>query len=277
MIMATMATRLHVSGITPETTELELSTRFEHFGNVSSCVIVREGVSPDGSYDPATPGRGFGYVTLDAGSDELLNACLATYRNVRWRGREMRVDHAHEHYLDRIAREKEEAERATESAGEDEGGEEEPRHQQTELHIRGHKLTQRAVISTDPGRLPNSRQKIAEDEPLKPRSAIDWSPLPDNDGQTAGLGGTAPTMRGHQGQLRETRKLSVGRLKGALLTHRRFSRLLASVLRLRRQRRRQRLRGSGNSFRSTMRGAKTALASLERFPNGDEDWSTTEL
>ncbi|KAG8468951.1 hypothetical protein KFE25_007469 [Diacronema lutheri] len=170
--MAVATARLHVQGLTPETTARELASRFEPFGMVSNPIIVRERAHADGSYDDASPSRGFGYVTLCARDPEQVAHCLRTYNGLRWRGRVLRISHANEYYLDRLAREKSEAECAHEG---DSAHDEPTWSSPAELRVRGLHAGQVAIV--DPANLPNVRTPFADDsEPLQP-SRIDWRPI----------------------------------------------------------------------------------------------------
>ncbi|KAJ1631546.1 hypothetical protein T492DRAFT_994672 [Pavlovales sp. CCMP2436] len=115
MADAQQTVRLHVAGLSDQTSPAELATRFEPFGTVADPVVVRARVNPDGSYDQASQSKGYGYVTLRPRDETQLEFCMQTYNGVRWRGHVLRLSLANEHYVERMAREKLEAEAEAEA------------------------------------------------------------------------------------------------------------------------------------------------------------------
>jgi hypothetical protein len=191
--------RIHVQGLSAETTARELATRFEPFGEVTHPLIIHQRLNADGTYDATSPSKGFGFVTLKPKSDDQLALCLRTYAGVRWRGHVLRVDHASEFYLDRIAREKEEA--ATGAAGtyaseedwewaDEDGNAHSSKPKEwvfrPELRIKGQRKSQLAVIDPAATKPPNTRISWPADEGDARPSRINWEPIAGDGARTPG-------------------------------------------------------------------------------------------
>lgn len=209
------AVRIHVQGLSAETTASELATRFEPFGEVTHPLIIRQRLDADGTYDPASPSKGFGFVTLKPKSDDQLALCLRTYAGVRWRGHVLRVDYASEFYLDRISREQEEAASGVvgtyASAEEDWDWEDEEGNAHSskpkewvfrpELRIKGQRKSQLAVIDPAAPKPPNTRVAWPRDDDVDARpSRINWEPIAGAGARTPGcarwsVGGRAASLR----------------------------------------------------------------------------------
>jgi hypothetical protein len=239
-------TRLHIDGLAPELTAKELATRFEPFGEVSDPIIVRERVDASGAaYDEASPSRGFGYVTLRPRDDEQLALCLRTYNGVRWRGRVLRVNYANELYLDRIARERAEAQAggdAYSSDDEEREGDDKPAEWvfAPELRIRGQHKSQLAVIDPAASRPPNRHVVLPDDAVDVRPSKINWEPIRGKGARTPGmsrwaLGGIADSVE----PLPELRSRASARVRAL---EREIPSGAAQSVRMRRVRRQPRLR-----------------------------------
>jgi len=193
MVDAQQTVRLHVAGLSDQTSPAELATRFEPFGTVADPVVVRARVNPDGSYDQASQSKGYGYVTLRPRDETQLEFCMQTYNGVRWRGHVLRLSLANEHYVERMAREKLEAEAEAEAelarnlarhvhADSARCGytsleaDEEPYRPATELRIKGKLEGQLALV--DFGSLSSGTWVPLADEAVGLRpTRIDWAPI----------------------------------------------------------------------------------------------------
>jgi hypothetical protein len=210
--------RIHVQGLSAETSARELATRFEPFGEVTHPLIIRQRLNADGTYDGTSPSKGFGFVTLRPKSDDQLALCLRTYAGVRWRGHVLRVDYASQFYLDRIAREKEEAAAGTYVSEEDHEWEDEDGNVHSsklkewvfrpELRIKGQRKSQLAVIDPAAAKPPNTRISWPADEGNARPSRINWEPIVGNGARTPGstrwsIGGIADGQFAADGDDRE--------------------------------------------------------------------------
>lgn len=174
-----MATRLHISGLAPQTTREELAARFAPFGDVTDVVIVREVPLDDrGFYDELSASRGFGYVSVAPADDDKVDLAIRTYHGVRWRGHTMRVSRAHEHYLIRLARERAEAAEQAHAGDADDDSEhhtdaDDARHlHRTELRVRGELKAQLALVDLTAPK--SARTQFVDDFSPKPVSELTW-------------------------------------------------------------------------------------------------------
>lgn len=90
--------RLYISGLPEKVSSSDLEQRFASFGNVSNPEVVRtlQGTS-----------RGFGYISIEA-TEKDLQKCMLVYNKTKWKGVDMKVEEAKEHFGDKLKREREE-------------------------------------------------------------------------------------------------------------------------------------------------------------------------
>lgn len=179
-----METRLHVSGLPPHIASDDLSSRFRAFGGIKDAVVVRERAVTPNQYDESSASRGFGYVTLVA-SHQACAQCVRLLDKARWQHRVLRVSVAREHYLERLRRERLEAEVERVTPVPSPGARpasEGPPTPGFPLRIRGEKVGQVAFVDANPK---NQRRRTFEEVQGKSAAEI-WALQFEMQGQAPG-------------------------------------------------------------------------------------------
>ncbi|KAI9014687.1 hypothetical protein BC832DRAFT_526656, partial [Gaertneriomyces semiglobifer] len=86
--------RLYIGGLKSGVSTTELEGRFKTFGKVLS-VEISSKISPEGT--------GFAHVSLET-TPSALGKCLSLYNGTKWKGMQLRVEEAKQHYLTRLKR-----------------------------------------------------------------------------------------------------------------------------------------------------------------------------
>ncbi|KAJ3186517.1 nucleolar protein 8 [Gaertneriomyces sp. JEL0708] len=94
-VPAAVVKRLYIGGLKSGVSSMELEGRFKTFGKVLSIEISSK-ISPEGT--------GFAHVSLET-TPSALGKCLSLYNGTKWKGMQLRVEEAKQHYLTRLKRE----------------------------------------------------------------------------------------------------------------------------------------------------------------------------
>eukprot|EP01114_Cavostelium_apophysatum_P016480 TRINITY_DN4698_c0_g1_i1.p1 TRINITY_DN4698_c0_g1~~TRINITY_DN4698_c0_g1_i1.p1 ORF type:complete len:354 (+),score=91.81 TRINITY_DN4698_c0_g1_i1:61-1122(+) len=89
-------TRLFIGGLAPEVTELDLRDRFSAFGKITDVdLIKREGL------------KRFGYISILPSQANSITKCLTSLHKSKWKGYQLNIEKAREHWKIKFDREKE--------------------------------------------------------------------------------------------------------------------------------------------------------------------------
>ncbi|OWF56553.1 Nucleolar protein 8 [Mizuhopecten yessoensis] len=92
--------RIFVGGLYNNITESELSERFSKFGNVDN-IEIKTKKNSDG-----IPENTFAYLDVNT-TDENLKKCFSVLNRSRWKGKELKIQHAKADFMKRLKEERE--------------------------------------------------------------------------------------------------------------------------------------------------------------------------